>query len=165
MINQIECLVQTDDPSWEQWKNEDEWGTFFEDISRCVLSYFDLKGLYEVSIFLTNDAYMQTLNRDYREKDAPTNVLSFPQYSLHDIKMLCESGKRLLLGDVVLSIETLQREALAQDKRVMNHIIHLYIHSMLHLLGFDHEHDQEAQEMEAMEIQFLQTLGIQNPYQ
>ncbi|CAO4845013.1 MAG: Endoribonuclease YbeY [Holosporales bacterium] len=165
MIDRMQCLVQMDDPSWQQWKTEEEWERFFEEISHNILKFFDLSGMYEVSIFLTKDDYIQTLNRDYRHKDAPTNVLSFPQYDLGEIKMLDQTGQTVLLGDVVLSIETLQREAIAHNKRIMDHVIHLYIHSILHLLGFDHEEDQQAQEMEAVEIQFLQTLNIANPYQ
>lgn len=165
MIDRMQCVVQIDDPSWQQWKTEEEWETFFEDISHRILAFFDLSGIYEISIFLTNDDYIRELNRDYRHKDAPTNVLSFPQYDLGEIKMLDQKGQNILLGDVVLSIETLQKEAIGQNKRVMDHVIHLYIHSILHLLGFDHEEDQQAQEMETMEIQFLQTLNISNPYQ
>lgn len=106
----------------------------------------------ELSVVLSDDANVQTLNRDYRDKDKPTNVLSFPQSAP-------------LLGDIVLARETLQREAQEKDVPFETHLTHLIIHGWLHLQGFDHETETEAAEMEAIEIAALATLGIDNPYQ
>ena len=106
----------------------------------------------ELSLVLSDDAQIRVLNRDYRNKDKATNVLSFPQ-----------SGP--LLGDIVLAYETLMREAAEKDVPFEAHLTHLIIHGWLHLQGFDHQTDVAAAEMEAIEIAALATLGIDNPYQ
>ena len=106
----------------------------------------------ELSLVLSDDAQVQVLNRDYRGKDKATNVLSFPQ-----------TGP--LLGDIVVARETVAREALDKDVSFEAHTAHLIIHGWLHLQGFDHETDATAEEMEAIEIAALATLGIDNPYQ
>lgn len=106
----------------------------------------------EISVALSNNSLIQALNRDYRNKDKPTNVLSFPQ------------DDEFSLGDIVLALETIQREANDQDKSFEDHLTHLIIHGTLHLLGHDHEDDDEAEEMEAIEIKILERMGIENPY-
>lgn len=106
----------------------------------------------ELSLVLSDDAQVQALNRDYRGKDAPTNVLSFPQ-----------DGP--LLGDIILARETLVREAEAKGVSFDAHLTHLILHGWLHLQGFDHVKTTEAEVMESIEIAALATLGIDNPYQ
>ncbi len=112
---------------------------------------------YEISIVLADDAFVRDLNRTWRNIDAPTNVLSFPAGD-------DEGHGPCLLGDVVLAFETVQREADAADKTVQDHLTHLIIHGALHLLGFDHEAETEAIEMEALETTLLAQLGIADPY-
>ena len=107
----------------------------------------------ELSVVLADDARVHALNRDYRGKDTPTNVLSFP--------MAEATG---LLGDVVLARETLEREALAQGKTFADHTAHMLVHGVLHLLGYDHLDDAEAEDMERREVRALARLGIDNPY-
>ena len=106
----------------------------------------------ELSLVLSDDAKVHALNKTYRDKDKPTNVLSFPQAGA-------------MLGDIILAYETVLKEA--QDKEVSfeAHAAHLIIHGWLHLQGFDHKTDATADEMEAIEIAALATLGIDNPYQ
>ena len=106
----------------------------------------------ELSILFTDDAAVQRLNRDYRGKDKPTNVLSFPQ-----------SGGPLL-GDIVLAWETVSREAGLAEEPLKAHMAHLILHGFLHLLGYDHEADEEAEEMEALERAALRRMGIADPY-
>lgn len=106
----------------------------------------------ELSLVLSDDAQVRVLNRDYRGKDAPTNVLSFPQ-------------EGALLGDIVLARETVAREAADKGASFEAHVTHLIIHGWLHLQGFDHVADADAAEMESIEIAALATLGIDNPYQ
>jgi len=106
----------------------------------------------ELSLVLSDDAQIQTLNKIYREKDKPTNVLSFPQ-----------SGP--LLGDIILARETISREAAEKQISFDDHLTHLIIHGWLHLQGFDHQTDDTAAEMESIEIAALATLAIDNPYQ
>ena len=107
----------------------------------------------ELSVVLADDTRVHALNRDYRGKDTPTNVLSFP--------MAEATG---LLGDVVLARETLEREALAQGKTFADHTAHMLVHGVLHLLGYDHLDDAEAEDMERREVRALARLGIDNPY-
>lgn len=118
----------------------------------------------EVSLVFADDAFVQVLNRDYRGKDKPTNVLSFPQLEPEEIKAL-EAQDYAPLGDIILAYETLEREAVEQDKPIKEHCTHLIIHGLLHLLGYDHIEDEEAEEMEALEIKILSGLNIKNPYE
>jgi probable rRNA maturation factor len=112
-----------------------------------------------VAILLSDDATVQAMNKEFRAQDKPTNVLSFP----NDDSPL--PGEVAHLGDMALALETLQREARSQEKNVNDHLTHLVVHAMLHLMGMDHEADHEAEVMEACEIAILKThFGIENPY-
>lgn len=110
----------------------------------------------EISILLTDDARMQELNKNFRGKDQPTNVLSFPPNETR-------TGVRFY-GDVALAFETLVREAREEEKRVDAHLSHLAAHGVLHLLGFDHENEQDAERMENLEAKILAKLGFPDPY-
>jgi len=111
----------------------------------------------EIGVVLSDDARIRTLNRTWRGKDAATNVLSFPAGDT------AEDGPRLL-GDVVLAFETIAREAEAEGKTFDDHLAHLAVHGALHLLGFDHERDGDAEAMENQERKILARLGIGDPY-
>lgn len=123
-----------------------------------ILSTLESPKLGELSIALVNDADIQILNRDYRGKDKPTNVLSFPAANTL-------SGPAPLLGDIVLALETVAREATEKSTTLEAHLSHLIIHGFLHLQGYEHENDDEASEMEALEITALAALQIDNPYE
>lgn len=114
----------------------------------------------EVSVLLTGDATIRALNRDYRGKDAPTNVLSFPTEG--DLPPGAEGPA--LLGDVAVAFETTRREAEAEGKPLHHHLTHLLVHGTLHLLGYDHEEEGEAEAMEAREVAILARLGVPDPY-
>ncbi|MGE0258453.1 MAG: rRNA maturation RNase YbeY [Alphaproteobacteria bacterium] len=114
-----------------------------------------------VGIVLTDDAEQRALNRAYRGTDAPTNVLSF---ALGTADPPAPPGAPVLLGDVVLALETVAREAAEQRKPLPDHLAHLVVHGVLHLLGFDHEIDAEAAVMEARETDILARLGVAAPY-
>ena len=111
----------------------------------------------EVSVVLTDDAAIRSLNRQWRGRDAATNVLSFPAPR-------AAAGQAPMLGDIVVAFETLAREAEAEGKPFAAHLAHLVVHGFLHLLGFDHENDADADNMEARERAILAALGIQDPY-
>jgi len=108
----------------------------------------------ELSVALSNNEQVQALNRDYRGKDKPTNVLSFPV-----------AVPAPLLGDIVLALETVQREAKEKSISFEDHLSHLVIHGFLHLQGYDHEKDDDAKIMEDLEIRALSVLAIDNPYE
>lgn len=113
----------------------------------------------EAAVALSSDARVQALNLAYRGKDKPTNVLSFPASSGY-----APPGHPCHIGDIALAAETVAREAAEQGKPPRDHLQHLVIHGLLHLLGYDHETEPEAAEMEALEVEILQELGIADPY-
>ena len=116
---------------------------------------FALEEGAELSCVFSDDASIRKLNAQWRGMDKPTNVLSFPATG---------PGAALLLGDIVLAYETVAREAAAEDKPIRDHITHLIVHGVLHLLGHDHDVDEQADAMEALEIRALGRLGLANPY-
>ena len=119
------------------------------------------QGTVELGITLADAAGQRQLNRDYRGQDEPTNVLAFPAW---------EAGTRLapgapvLLGDVVLALETVAQEAAEQKKPPDHHLVHLTVHGVLHLLGYDHLRKAEAAIMESLERSILAELGVPDPY-
>ena len=112
----------------------------------------------ELSIVLSCDAEVRLLNRDYRGKDEATNVLSFPQHLSSEL-----SGIEML-GDIILALETVSMEAHRDNKSLASHVRHLVVHGVLHLLGYDHETEEKATEMERQEVEILARLGISDPY-
>jgi probable rRNA maturation factor len=148
------------------WPIDDDWQVL---AGRAVAAAMAEAGVAlseaEISIRLTDDAEMQALNRDYRGKDKPTNVLSFPQYAPEEIAELASQGDpEILLGDIVLAQETCVREAAEKDLSLSDHVTHLIVHGTLHLLGHDHVEEVAAEAMEALEVKALASLGIGNPY-
>lgn len=114
----------------------------------------------EVSVRIVDAGEIHALNREYRGKDRPTNVLSFPA---GDVAGLPADVPRLL-GDVVICAEIVRDEAAEQGKPVANHWAHMLVHGTLHLLGYDHVTDAEADDMEALEVRILADLGVPDPY-
>jgi probable rRNA maturation factor len=133
-------------------------------------------GTLILGLVLTDDAEQRRLNHTYRGIDAATNVLSFaladsphPHPSLprkrgRVMEEAAPPGIPVLLGDVVLALTTVEREAREQKKPLADHLAHLVVHGVLHLLGFDHENDTDAAIMEAREVEILESLGVPDPY-
>ena len=121
----------------------------------------------ELTLIFTDDASMRALNRKWRGEDKPTNVLAFAaQESAGGAsRQTTPAAGPLLLGDVVLAHETVAREAVAGDLSLADHVCHLIVHGVLHLLGYDHQRPREARVMETLEVRALATLGIANPYE
>jgi len=119
----------------------------------------DFRDRVELSVLLTSDEAIRQLNSTYRGHDRPTNVLSFPGEL--DTR---SPGRPFLLGDIVLGYQTIAAEAQQQHKNIENHVSHLIVHGVLHLLGHDHENDKTACDMEFMEINILKGIGVENPY-
>ncbi|MEM7702993.1 MAG: rRNA maturation RNase YbeY [Pseudomonadota bacterium] len=118
-----------------------------------------------VSVLFTSDAQVHELNREWRQRDKPTNVLSFPMLERDDLLDLAPEGPPEMLGDIVLAYETCAREAEEKGVSLDHHAAHLIIHGLLHLAGHDHVHsDEEAEAMETLEIRALAKMGIADPY-
>lgn len=119
----------------------------------------------EVCVVLTNDAEIHELNRDYRGMDKPTNVLSFANLESDSAAdELAMEDMPFALGDVIIAWETMQREAVEQHKKFEDHLRHMLVHGALHLLGYDHMTEEEAAEMEGLEIRILEKMSVENPY-
>ncbi len=115
----------------------------------------------EVAIVYTDSTEIQDLNKRFRGKDKPTNVLSFPA----DIDAVLPDGQAQVLGDLLLSYQVIEEEAEAQEKHFVHHMMHMLIHGLLHLLGYDHIYDEEAEIMEEIERQILAYYQIADPYE
>ncbi len=131
----------------------------FDAVINAALQEVDFARKTELSLVLADDAFVQKLNAQYRDKNRPTNVLSFPQDNEGD----CPTD--FCLGDLVLAYETIMREAKEQNKSFADHLTHLLVHGVLHLLGYDHQKKEKAEEMEALEITILSKMGIADPYE
>lgn len=121
----------------------------------------------EVGLRLTDDAEVHQLNKQFRDIDSATNVLSFA--GLDGDEMIFGAGSEmaglpLLLGDIIIAWETCEREAREESKKLGDHLSHLIVHGMLHLLGYDHQIDDDAEIMEQLEVSVLASLGVNNPY-
>ena len=120
-----------------------------------------------VSLCMCDDAQMRQLNQQHRQIDKPTNVLSFPAYDMAGdmAGQPIDGDAPALLGDIVIAAETVMREADDMQMPVADHLIHLFVHGMLHLFGHDHIDDELAETMETLEVKFLANIGVPNPYQ
>ena len=142
------------------WPAEDALLDLSEKAVAAALAELSLgAGGSELSLLFTDDARIRVLNRDWRGKDKPTNVLSFPASEV-------APGDPLppMLGDIVLARETVFAEAALEEKPFEHHLTHLVVHGFLHLLGYDHEDEEEAGTMEALERRVLARLAIPDPY-
>ena len=117
------------------------------------------------SLLFTVDEEVQTLNREWRTKDKPTNVLSFPMLTREELAAMTPQGGPEMLGDIALAYETCAREAKEKGIALKSHAAHLIVHGLLHLAGHDHvESDAQAAAMEALEVKALAKMGIADPY-
>jgi len=116
---------------------------------------------FSLSVLWTDDAQMAEINQQLRQKKGPTNILSFPATEEGENS---EQDGAIFLGDMALGFDTLIREAEESQRPASHHLAHLFVHGLLHLAGYDHQEDTEAEEMEALEIAFLADLELPNPY-
>ncbi|MCH2393598.1 rRNA maturation RNase YbeY [Oceanibaculum sp.] len=154
----VEIAVDIADPAWQAAVPGLE--ELVERAAQAALASTEVpEGPAELAVRLTDDAELQALNRQYRGKDQPTNVLSFPGDPEDAFP-----GEPVSLGDLALAYETVAGEASEQGKSLADHLSHLIVHGTLHVLGYDHETEEEAAEMEALEVRILSGFGIADPY-
>ncbi|MEP6786292.1 MAG: rRNA maturation RNase YbeY [Sphingomonadales bacterium] len=153
------------------WPDGD-WQTLAERAANAAVSASPQAALgtmttaIEIAVRLTSDDEVQTLNRQYRQQDKPTNVLSFPMVQPDLIETLANTDDgEVLLGDIVLAHGVCAREAEEKGVPLADHAAHLIVHGTLHLLGHDHMTDAEAEAMEAIERAAMSALGLHDPYQ
>ncbi len=162
----LDVLIDIDDDRWLEWYASDQWHNLLHKIIQRVIDDVKIRANVEVSILLTNNDEIQALNLEYRDKDKPTNVLSFSSLSEEELRFLPKTSPYpIMLGDLVLAFETLLEEVRVEKKPFLDHFNHLVVHGMLHLLGYDHESDDDAECMKEKEIMILQSLNVNNPYQ
>ena len=145
--------ISVDDKDWTSVPN-------LRKLARRAISAAISDNKVSLSLLFTSDAKILEINRQWRGKATATNVLSFPVSTETPVP----AGEPRPLGDIALAFGVISREAEEQKKLVAHHVTHLIVHGALHLLGYDHETDSEAEAMEAREIMILAGLGIENPY-
>ncbi len=156
--------IEHDDDRWNKTipDNFDIVGKTVEEVfkSHCI-------NRAEVSILLADNYRVQELNAKYRQKNQPTNVLSFPSKAItvETMEAVLAEEEVPMIGDIIVAFETMKKEAEEFDIPLENHLRHLIVHSVLHLLGYDHEEDEEADLMEEVEVEILKTLGVPDPYE
>jgi probable rRNA maturation factor len=150
----LQIDIQTQSPLWEAQTLAEQT---VRDAVIAAASALPTAG-GEVSIVLTDDSSIRALNRDWRGVDKPTNVLSFPAAG-HK----AGEGTRLL-GDIIIAYETLERECDDENRIFLHHLAHLAVHGFLHLIGYDHETDTQAEEMEGLESKIMTRLNMPDPY-
>jgi probable rRNA maturation factor len=163
-------MLEIDIESDEDWDSSTDWSLLVRRAAESALAESAFPQLangarpVEISIRLTSDEKVRALNSEWRGKDKPTNVLSFPMTEADDLANVGSEGPELMLGDIVLARGVCEREAAERAVPVETHATHLLVHGTLHLLGYDHHHDDEAADMESREVRALARLGIDDPY-
>jgi len=120
--------------------------------------------LAEMTLLLTTDKAVETLNHDYRGLKKPTNVLSFPQFERRELVKLGKQAQPIYAGDIAVAYQYVVKEAKVEQKELLDHVTHLVIHGILHLFGYDHDTDGRAARMEKMERELMASLGLLDPY-
>ena len=160
------------EPSWIQALPDVETisGEVFSQVLAYVNSHEEIDFLklekpIEANLCLSNDSEVHALNREFRHKDKPTNVLSFASIDDEYFEEDCLSNDIIELGDIIIALETMQQEAAGQEITLHDHYCHLLAHGLLHLLGYDHMEEDEAAHMESFETAILHQMNISNPYE
>jgi len=163
----LEIALEAD----EEWDSSRSWEQLVRNAAEAAIAESAFPQLaagsrsVEISVLLTGDEKVRDLNAEYRAKHKPTNVLSFPMADRDDLNGATIDGPELLLGDIIVARGVCEAEAADKGISVEDHAAHLLVHGTLHLLGYDHHGDSEAEDMEAREVRALARLGISDPYE
>lgn len=164
--------ISINEPSWQKALPELESlsGEVFSQTLDYVathedIDFFALNKSININLCLSNDSEVHALNKEFRGMDKPTNVLSFANIDDDSFDDLCQNEPEIELGDIIIALETMEREAKEQEISLHDHYCHLLTHGFLHLFGYDHIKENEARRMESFEIAILQRLNIANPYE
>lgn len=158
--SQLHIEQDIEDPRWSRYDLSLIYPLTQKVIQKLKISC----GLF-IELHLINDEQIQSLNCQYRQKDKPTNVLSFPSFDGNLDLSTLPQDITIGLGDIFLSYDTIEKEKNDKEVSFENHCFHLYVHGLLHLLGYDHQTEAEANVMEEMEIEILSHFNINNPYE
>jgi len=164
-------MLEIDIESDEEWDSSTDWSLLVRRAAESAVAESAFPQLaagtrpVELSVRLTGDEQVRALNSEWRGKDKPTNVLSFPLAEPDELQSASGDGPELMLGDIVLARGVCEREAAEKAIPVETHATHLLVHGTLHLLGHDHHDDAEAADMEGREVRALARLGIADPYE
>ena len=163
----LEINIESD----EEWDSSTDWSLLVRRAAESAVAESAFPQLaagsrsVELFVRLTSDEEVRALNSEWRGKDKPTNVLSFPLADAAELESADVQGPELMLGDIVLARGVCEREAAEKSVPVESHATHLIVHGTLHLLGYDHAQEDEAADMEGREIRALARLGIADPYE
>jgi probable rRNA maturation factor len=163
----LEIAIEAD----EEWDSSRSWDLLVRRAAEAAIAESAFPQLattqrpVEISVLLTGDDQVRELNAEYRGKRKPTNILSFPMAEVDDLLEANIAGPELLLGDIIVAHGVCEAEAADKGVSVEQHATHLIVHGTLHLLGYDHQDDADAADMEAREVRALSRLGIANPYE
>jgi len=158
MTNKPDIDIIVEDPRWTEALAEAE--TLTLQAVKAAYAAAEYTQPASLSVLLADDSRVAALNRDFRGLDKPTNVLSFPA-----LETPAHPDETPTLGDIALAFDTLSREAQDGNRPLRNHFQHLIVHASLHLIGYTHDEDEDAERMEALEIAALEGLGVANPYE
>lgn len=163
----LEIAIEAD----EDWDSRRSWDDIVRGAAEAAIAESAFPQLatsarpLELSVRLAGNEEVRALNAQWRGKDRPTNVLSFPMLGERDLSNASVAGPELLLGDIILARGVCAEEAADKGISIEQHATHLVIHGTLHLLGYDHLHEADAADMESREVRALERLGIANPYE
>lgn len=163
----LEVAIDAD----EEWDSSSSWNELVRRAAAAAIAESAFPQLatferpVELSVRLTDNEQVRALNARWRDKNKPTNVLSFPMLGEDDLRDANIAGPELLLGDIILARGVCEAEAAEKGVSIEQHAAHLIVHGTLHLLGYDHQQEDDASDMEAREIRALERLGIASPYE
>jgi probable rRNA maturation factor len=163
----LEIALEAD----EEWDSSRSWEPLVRKAAEAAIAESGIPELaetsrtVELSVRLAGDDEVRALNAHWRGKDKPTNVLSFPMAEPYELQQADDDGPAIMLGDIILAHGVCEREAADKGVGLNQHATHLVVHGTLHLLGYDHEAEADAADMETREVRALARLGISNPYE